>query len=68
MGGMSFNAMRVGWKYKLMNHGELFEFEVIAPLEGENLLLKDVNTLEKYELYDLVKFGRGNDFEVWEIG
>lgn len=59
--------MRIGWKYRLVNHGELFEFEVIAPLERDNLKLKDLNTLEQYELYDLVKFGRGNDFEIREI-
>ena len=68
MKGLSFNAMRVGLKYKLINFGELFEFEVIGPLQGDNLQLKDLNTLEQYELYDLVKYGRGNDFEIREIG
>lgn len=59
--------MRVGLKYTLTNHGEFFEFEVIGPLERDNLMLKDLNTLERYELYDLVKFGKGNDFEIREF-
>lgn len=67
MKGLSFNAMRVGLKYTLTNYGDFYEFEVIGPLEQDNLKLKDLNTLETYELYDLVRFGKGKDFEIREI-
>ncbi|UII33525.1 hypothetical protein LVD17_06775 [Fulvivirga ulvae] len=67
MQGLSINAMRVGWKYRLRNFDETFEFETLKKLNSENFLLKDLHTLEKYELHDLVKFGRGGDFEISEL-
>lgn len=59
--------MRVGWKYRLRNFDETFEFETLKKLNSDNFLLKDLHTLEKYELHDLVKFGRGKDFEIREL-
>ena len=59
--------MRVGWKYRLINFEETFEFETVKKLNDDNFLLKDLYTLEQYELHDLVKFGRGNDFEIREL-
>ncbi|MCG8388481.1 MAG: hypothetical protein MJA30_23220 [Cytophagales bacterium] len=67
MKGLSFNAMRVGWKYRLVNFGDVYEFEVLKPLEKDNFRLKDLSTLEEYNLHDLVQFGKGKDFEVREI-
>ncbi len=67
MKGLSFNAMRVGWKYRLVNFGDVYEFEVLKPLEKDNFRLKDLATLEEYNLHDLVQFGKGKDFEVREI-
>ncbi len=67
MKGLSFNALRVGWKYRLVNFGDVYEFEILRALEGDNFRLKDLVTLEEYDLYDLVRFGRGKDFEVREI-
>ena len=67
MKGLSFNAMRVGWKYRLVNFGDVYEFEVLRSLERDNFRLKDLSTLEEYNLHDLVQFGRGKDFEVREI-
>ena len=58
MKGLSFNAMRIG---------DVYEFEVLKPLEKDNFRLKDLSTLEEYNLHDLVQFGKGKDFEVREI-
>ena len=68
MKGLSFNAMRVGWKYRLVNFGDVYEFEVLKSLDGDNFKLKDLITLEEYELHSLVEFGKGKDFEIREIG
>jgi hypothetical protein len=65
---LSFNALRVGKKYYLVNHGERFEFEVLSRLHQDNFLVKDLNTLEMYPLKDLVKYGRGTDFDLDAIG
>ncbi|UII21949.1 hypothetical protein [Fulvivirga ligni] len=67
MKGLSINAMRVGWRYKLINYGEVYEFETLKRINDENFLLKDLYTLEQYEIHDLVRFGRGDDFEIREI-
>ncbi|UII28601.1 hypothetical protein LVD15_09300 [Fulvivirga maritima] len=65
--GLSINAMRVGLKYKLVNYGEVYEFEILKRISDNNFLLKDLYTLEQYEIHDLVRFGRGDDFEIREM-
>lgn len=67
MSGVYFNAMRVGKKYFLINYGEKFEFEVVKRLSEDDFILKDLNTLETYQLSEFVAFGKGSDFEVREI-
>ncbi|ELR72192.1 hypothetical protein C900_01746 [Fulvivirga imtechensis AK7] len=67
MQGLSINAMRVGLQYRLVNFDEVYEFETLKKLQEDNFLLKDLHTLEKYELHDLVKYGRGKDFEIREL-
>jgi len=63
MQARSFDTIRVGKKYRLVNLGEVFEFEVMKRLNDQNYLLKDLHTLEEYELDDLIRWGRGKDFE-----
>ena len=67
MQARSFDTIRVGKKYRLMNFGESFEFEVMQRLHDRNYLLKDIHTLETYELEDLIRWGKSNDFEFDEI-
>lgn len=67
MQGLAINAMRVGWRYRLINFGEVYEFETIKKTTNDDFLLKDIHTLEQYNLNDLVKFGRGKDFEIREL-
>ncbi len=63
----SFNILRVGMRYKLVNYGEVFNFEVIDILGDENCIVRSLDTLEPYQLQDLVKFGKGDDFEFEEL-
>jgi len=63
----SFNILRVGMRYKLVNYGEVFNFEVIDILGDENCIVRSLDTLESYQLQDLVKFGKGDDFEFEEL-
>lgn len=60
----SFNNLRVGKKFRLTNFGEQYEFEIEEILSDGNCELKDINTLEKYRLFDLISFGKGDDFDV----
>lgn len=65
---MSFDSLRVGKTYYLKNFGERFEFRVEERRENKNFLVKDLHTLEHYELKDLIKYGTGKDFELYELG
>ena len=67
MAGLSFDALRVGKKYKLVNYGEIHEFEIETAVSNRDFRVKDVHTLERYKLNDLIKFGKGKDFEIWEL-
>lgn len=67
MKGISLNVIRLNKKYRLKNYGDTYEFEVMEFLSNENFKLKDINTLEYYELSELTAFGRGKDFEIREI-
>jgi hypothetical protein len=64
---LAFDNLSVGKKYYLKNYGELSEFRVEERLGIDNFRVKDLHTLEIYELQDLVKYGRSDDFELWEI-
>lgn len=67
MAGLSFNALRVGKKYRLANFGDTYEFEVERILVNDDFKVKDLHTLERYLLKDTIKFGKGKDFEIREI-
>lgn len=67
MAGLSFDVLRVGKKYKLTNFGETREFEVEYILSNHDFKVKDLLTLERYLLKDLIKYGKGQDFEIREL-
>lgn len=65
--GISLDVLRVGKKYKLINYGEENEFVVENIISRDDFKVKNIHTLERYLLKDLIKFGKGNDFEIREI-
>lgn len=67
MAGLSFDVLRVGKKYTLTNFGETREFEVERILVNHDFEVKDLFTLERYLLKDLIKYGKGHDFEIREL-
>lgn len=67
MKGISIDVIRLNKKYRLLNFGDVYEFEVMEFLNSNNFKLKDINTLEYYELAELTAFGKGKDFEIREI-
>ena len=64
---MSFDTIRIGKRYKLINFGESFEFTAERRIGNGEYLLKDIYTLETYQLKDLIKFGKGKDFDFFQI-
>lgn len=67
MAGLSLRVLRVGHRYRLTNYREVAEFEVEKSLQGEDYWVKDLHTLERYRLRDLLRLGRGPDYEIREL-
>jgi hypothetical protein len=67
MSGISFDVLRTGKKYRLVNQGEKHEFIIESILTNGDFKVKDLLTLEKYFLKDLIKYGKGKDYLLEEI-
>jgi hypothetical protein len=67
MAGLSFDVLRVGKKYSLVNFGDRYEFEIERIMVNGDFKVKDLTTLERYQLKDTIKFGTGKDFEIREL-
>lgn len=67
MSGLAFSSMRVGKKYRLINYGEKNEFILMEVMGNQDYMLKDIFSMEQYLMSELVKYGRGDDFELREI-
>ncbi len=67
MAGISFDVIRTGKKYRLINHGEQHEFVVESILVNGDFKVKDLLTLERYRLKELIKYGMGKDYLLEEI-
>lgn len=67
MQGLSFDVLRVGKRYRLINFGEVNEFVVEFIHADGDFKVKNIHTLEQYLLKDLIQYGRGKDFEIREL-
>lgn len=67
MKGLSFSSLRAGKKYWLVNFGDRYEFEILEVLHPQDFKLKDINTLEYYQMSELTQYGKGEDFEIREL-
>ncbi|WP_436516012.1 hypothetical protein [Ekhidna sp. To15] len=64
---MAFSSMRVGKKYRLINYGEKSEFILLEVIGRNDYKLKDIASMERYLMSELIQFGKGEDFELREI-
>jgi hypothetical protein len=67
MAGLSFDVLRAGKKYRLVNFGETHEFVIENILINGDFKVKDLLTLERYRLKELLAYGQGKDFNLEEI-
>ena len=67
MAGLSFDVLRTGKKYRLINFGEKHEFVVENVLPNGDFKVKDLLTLERFRLKELISYGRGKDFLLEEL-
>ena len=52
----SFTIIRTGKRYRLVNFGETFEFEIIEILSDDDAQVRSIDTLETYHLADLFRY------------
>ncbi|MCZ8353479.1 MAG: hypothetical protein O9340_02010 [Cyclobacteriaceae bacterium] len=67
MKGLSLDVLRAGKKYRLINFGEKHDFIIENILANGDFEVKDLHTLERYRLLDLVRYGKDADFEIREL-
>lgn len=68
MAGLSFDVLRTGKKYRLVNFGETHEFIIESILANGDFKVKDLLTLERYKLKELINYGKGKDFLLEDLG
>ena len=59
---ISTNVFRMSKFYRMVNHGETYEFQLLEFKGHDDYLLRDIYTLETYLFSDLIKFGKGKDY------
>ncbi len=64
---LALDNLRVGRIYRLVNQGEVRKIEVMARLSGEDFFIKDLDTLEYYTLDELLRWGKGKDYDLEEL-
>jgi len=67
MKGLAFSSMRVGMRYRLVNYGEKSEFILKEVFSRGDYRLKDIHSMEEYYMSELIKYGKGEDFELREL-
>ena len=67
MEGLSFDVLRTGKKYRLINFGEQHDFVIENILSNGDFKVKDLHTLERYYLKELIEYGKGKDFYLEEL-
>jgi hypothetical protein len=68
MAGLSFDVLRTGRKYRLINFGETHEFIIEGVLANGDFRVKDLLTLERYKLKELISYGTGKDYLLEDLG
>lgn len=67
MAGLSFDVLRVGKSYTLLNYGDRFDFVIETIQADGDFMVKDIHTLERYRLKEMLKFGKGADFTIDDL-
>ncbi|PRY90972.1 hypothetical protein [Mongoliibacter ruber] len=64
---IALDNLRVGRVYDFQNNGEVRRLEILARLSGENFRVKDLDTTEIYTTEELLRWGKGKDYELDEV-
>lgn len=64
---IAVNNIRVGHRYRIKNYGDTMRFEVVEVLSEHNFKARDVETLEYFTYEEVLRYGRGKDYELEEL-
>lgn len=64
---IAFDTLRVGKRYIIRNYGETNKVEVLERTSEGDFVVKDLLTLEKYKISEIIKYGRSKDFDLQEL-
>ena len=64
---MSIDTLRVGHQYILRNYGESTEFELVRIEHEDDYIIRDLNSLEVFNLKVLIEYGKGKDYDLYEL-
>ncbi|MFD2202972.1 hypothetical protein [Shivajiella indica] len=64
---IALDSLRVGRVYELTNRGEKRKLEILARLAGDNFKVKDLETTEIYTMEELLRWGKGKDYDLDEV-
>jgi hypothetical protein len=64
---VSIDTLRINRRYTLINFGEITHFELIRILDPSEYIIKDLNSLEVYNLKSLTEYGKGKDYDLFEL-
>jgi len=63
----SFDIIRTGKTYLLINFGEEWKFKVMEILANDDCKIKMIDTLEEQLLSELIAYGKSADFTFDEL-
>jgi hypothetical protein len=66
MSGLAVSSLRVGERYRVTNFGDVYEVQLMNITSNGNCIFKDLTTLEIVELEEIVRYGKGKDWEISE--
>ena len=64
---IALDNLRVGRKYRFVNQGEERILQVMDRLRDDNFSVKDLDTLELYTIEELLRWGKGKDYDIDEL-
>ena len=64
---LSIDTLRIGHQYTLINFGEVTNFELLRIENKEDYIARDLNSLEEFNIKVLIEYGKGKDYDLFEI-
>ena len=64
---LSLSSLQTGHTYRIRNYGEEIEFVVIDIRADRDIEAKHLQTLERFLLSEITRYGKGPDYDLREI-